>query len=64
MRRFRRALLVASAALLLLAGASSPATADRGSSGYTFAVLGNLPYGDPAAAAGWGCTEWTAPPAT
>ncbi len=51
MRRFRRALLVASVTLLLVAGVGSPATADRGSGGYTFAVIGDLPYGDPAAAA-------------
>src|SRR5918997_3854926 len=51
MRRFRRAVLVASVPLLLVAGVGSPATADRGSGGYTFAVIGDLPYGDPAAAA-------------
>ena len=51
MRRFRRAVLVASVTLLLVAGVGSPATADRGSGGYTFAVIGDLPYGDPAAAA-------------
>jgi hypothetical protein len=54
MSRFRRTLLVASTALLLLAGAASPATADRGGdrrSGYTFAVIGDVPYGAPAAAA-------------
>jgi hypothetical protein len=54
MRRSPRALLVASAALLLLAGATAPATADRGGDrrhGYTFAVIGDVPYGEPAAAA-------------
>jgi hypothetical protein len=53
MSRLRRALLVVSAALLLTSAAVSPAAADRQDRQreYTFAVIGDLPYGAPAAEA-------------
>ena len=54
MSRLRRALLVVSGALLLASAFASPAGAaprDDPKHGYTFAVIGDIPYGAPAAEA-------------